>query len=202
MKPIRYRWRLPEHADEALLRVNRDTALKPNLRFRGLQGDGLSVGVGGQGDEGGNDKNGANSNETSCEVDHLRSPRSAATNFVPQLSLCLVKAQRLHLNAAGDHSMNVKLFFGIALFLIGIVTAVIGITEVGQGIQVGIVAEQGPDSLQRVRTFAIPVIAGLSLALGGLLIGLALGNWKHPRTHLEPGDEIVDPEGYHKMKHV
>lgn len=98
--------------------------------------------------------------------------------------------------------MNVKLLFGIALFLIGIVTAVIGITEVGQGIQVGIVAEQGPDSLQRIRTFAIPVIAGLSLAVGGLLIGLALGNWKQPRTHLEPGDEIVDPEGYHKMKHV
>jgi hypothetical protein len=40
------------------------------------------------------------------------------------------------------------------------------------------------------------------LALGGLLIGLSMGNWKRPRTHLERGDEVVDPEGYQKMKHV
>ena len=98
--------------------------------------------------------------------------------------------------------MNLRLFVGIALFLIGIVTAVIGITDVGQSSQAGIVANQPPDPLQRVADFAIPAIAGLALALGGLLIGVALGNWKHPRTHLEPGDEIVDPEGYHKMKHV
>ena len=49
---------------------------------------------------------------------------------------------------------------------------------------------------------AIPGIAGLSLAIGGLLIGLSMGNSKHPRTHLEPGDRVVDPERYHKMNHV
>jgi hypothetical protein len=42
----------------------------------------------------------------------------------------------------------------------------------------------------------------LSLAVGGLLIGISAGNWKHPRTHIEPGDEVVNPEGYQKMKHV
>jgi hypothetical protein len=102
--------------------------------------------------------------------------------------------------------MNVKLLVGIGLFLIGIVTAVIGITGVGDGPTPpsGIVSsEQSPAAFQQaLGDFAIPAIAGLSLAVGGLLIGLSLGNWKYPRTHLEPGDEIVDPEGYHKIKHV
>ena len=48
----------------------------------------------------------------------------------------------------------------------------------------------------------IPLIAGLSLAIGGLLIGMSVGNWRNPRTNLKPGDEVVNPEGYHKMKHV
>ena len=84
--------------------------------------------------------------------------------------------------------MNLKLLAGIALFVVGLVTALAGIAGVGEGVQAG--------------GYAIPIIAGLSLALGGLLMGLSLGDWKHPRTHLEPGDEVVDPEGYHKMKHV
>jgi hypothetical protein len=52
------------------------------------------------------------------------------------------------------------------------------------------------------RGIALPVTAALMLAGGGLLMGLSLGNWKRPRTHLEPGDEVVNPEGYQKMKHV
>jgi hypothetical protein len=45
-------------------------------------------------------------------------------------------------------------------------------------------------------------MAGLLLAGGAVLMGLSLGNWRHPRTHLEPGDAVVNPEGYRKMKHV
>ena len=101
--------------------------------------------------------------------------------------------------------MNLKLLVGIALFLIGIGTAVVGVTDIGdRPPQPGVVvAEENATPLpQTLGTYAIPAIAGLSLAVGGLLIGLSLGNWEHPRTHLEPGDEIVDPEGYHNMKHV
>lgn len=101
--------------------------------------------------------------------------------------------------------MNVKLLLGIVLFVVGIIMAVIGITGVGEGpeTQASIAAGQesgvpGTD----VSNLAVPAIAGLSLAIGGLLIGLSMGNWKHPRTRLEPGDEVVNPEGYHKMKHV
>jgi hypothetical protein len=101
--------------------------------------------------------------------------------------------------------MNVKLLIGIALFAIGIITAAMGIVGVGGGTdQPAVVAEQGNDSplSDALGNMAIPGIAGLSLAIGGLLIGLSMGNWKHPRTHLKPGDRVVDPEGYHKMNHV
>jgi hypothetical protein len=101
--------------------------------------------------------------------------------------------------------MNVKLLIGIALFLVGIVTAAYGIAGVGSGadrplIEVTNNTSQGVSNA--LQTMAVPALAAFSLAIGGLLIGLSMGNWKHPRTHLEPGDEIVDPEGYHKMKHV
>ena len=102
--------------------------------------------------------------------------------------------------------MNVKLLVGIALFVIGIATAVMGIAGVGQpdATQPAVVAQDTDEnrSSEGLGSMAIPAIAGLSLAIGGLLIGLSMGNWKHPRTNLESGDAVVDPEGYHKMKHV
>ena len=101
--------------------------------------------------------------------------------------------------------MNVKLLVGIALFCLGIVAAVLGIAGVG-GVtgQPEVVTDQnvGTSVLQGARDFVLPAVAGLLLAVGALLMGLSLGNWKHPRTHLEPGDEVVNPEGYQKMKHV
>ena len=102
--------------------------------------------------------------------------------------------------------MNLKLLVGIALFLIGIVTAAIGIAGVG-GQADAPTAVVAPSSDARaletaLGNMAIPAMAAISLAVGGLLIGLSMGNWKHPRTHHEPGDEVVDPEGYQKMKHV
>ena len=100
--------------------------------------------------------------------------------------------------------MNLKLVVGIALFVIGIITAVMGIVNVGDTTSNAVVAENETSGglAETLGSFAIPVMAGLSLALGGLLIGLSMGNWKHPRTHLEPGDAVVNPEGYHKMTHV
>jgi hypothetical protein len=95
--------------------------------------------------------------------------------------------------------MNLKLLVGIVLFVIGLGTAAVGIVGVGGTPEPGVAAEGFGEAVANV---AIPAVAGLSLAVGGLLIGLSMGDWKHPRTHLEPGDEVVDPEGYHKMKHV
>lgn len=98
--------------------------------------------------------------------------------------------------------MNLRLLAGIVIFLIGLVTAGIAISDVGNAETTPFVAaEEGPFA-QQFDNLVLPIGAGLSLALGGLLIGLSMGRWKTPRTHLEPGDAVVDPEGYHKMKHV
>lgn len=101
--------------------------------------------------------------------------------------------------------MNIKLLVGIALLLIGIVLAGFGIASVGGDEARPLIetAENTSVPLAGVlRSVALPALAGLSLAIGALLVGLSLGNWRHPRAHLEPGDEVVNPEGYHKMKHV
>ena len=103
--------------------------------------------------------------------------------------------------------MNLKLLAGTVIFVIGLILAVVGIVGVGQSE----INTQPPSVVEENRSLnlpadlgsrAIPWIAGLALAVGGVLIGISLGNFKHPRTHLEPGDAVVDPEGYHKMKHV
>jgi hypothetical protein len=104
-------------------------------------------------------------------------------------------------------AMNVKLLLGIVLFVIGLGTAIVGIAGVANPDLRDDSAVVARDSerwgvVGAASSMAIPLIAALSLAVGGLLIGISVGNWKHPRTHLEPGDEVVNPEGYHKMKHV
>lgn len=101
--------------------------------------------------------------------------------------------------------MNLKLLVGIVLFVIGMITAVIGIIAVGdaRAAQSAVAAGQQNGPLQQaLSNIAVPAVAGLCLAVGGLLIGLSMGRWKNPRTALEPGDAILDPEGYQKMKHV
>jgi hypothetical protein len=103
--------------------------------------------------------------------------------------------------------MNVKLLLGIVLFVIGLATAVIGIAQVATPSStdepvVTASESQPPAFSETASTMVIPFIAAISLAVGGLLIGISVGNWKNPRTDLKPGDEVVNPEGYHKMKHV
>jgi hypothetical protein len=101
--------------------------------------------------------------------------------------------------------MNITLLFGTALFLIGIVLAVIGMANVGADAARPLIETTRNTSIpmmESLQAWAVPALAGLCLVAGGLLMGLSLGNWQHPRTKLEPGDEVVNPEGHHKMKHV
>jgi hypothetical protein len=99
--------------------------------------------------------------------------------------------------------MKTSLLAGVVLLVIGISTALMGLLNVGE-------QTAGTDSSAAVQfpiggplwDVGLPIIAGLSLALGALLVGLSMGNWRHPRSHQEPGDEVVNPEGHHKMKHV
>ena len=101
--------------------------------------------------------------------------------------------------------MSLKLLVGIVLFCLGIAAALIGFLGVGDvAAQSQLAIDQHAETsvIHAFRQYALPVGAGLFLALGALLMCLSLGNWTHPRTELRPGDEVVDPEGYHKMKHV
>ena len=91
------------------------------------------------------------------------------------------------------------------LFCLGIAAALMGIVGVGEVAnqpKLAIDQNVATSVIETFRQFALPATAGLLLALGALLMGLSLGDWKHPRTELRPGDEVVNPEGYHKMKHV
>ena len=101
--------------------------------------------------------------------------------------------------------MNLKLLVGIVLFCLGIAAAVVGISGVGEVTtqpQLAVDQNVGTSVAESIRHYALPATAGLLLAVGALFMGLSLGNWKHPRPELQPGDEVVNPEGYHKMKHV
>jgi hypothetical protein len=101
--------------------------------------------------------------------------------------------------------MNLKLLVGIVLFCLGIAAALMGIFGVGTVAtrpQLAIDQNVANSVIEAFRGYALPAAAGLLLAVGALLMGLSLGDWKHPRTELHAGDEAVNPEGYHKMKHV
>jgi hypothetical protein len=90
--------------------------------------------------------------------------------------------------------MKVTLPLGILFFAFGLMMAAVAMLGPGE-------ASEGVGH-SPVWYIAVPVISGLALAFGSLLVGLSFGNWQHPRAHVEPGDEIVDPEGHHKVKHV
>lgn len=102
--------------------------------------------------------------------------------------------------------MNLKLIVGTVLFAIGLLAAVFGIIGVGQPqalLRTPMIVESNMSlNLWGDGTAMLPWLAGLLLAIGGVLIGLSMGDFQNPRTYLKPGDKFVDPEGYHKMKHV
>ena len=88
--------------------------------------------------------------------------------------------------------MKASLVLGVLAFVFGLGMALVSMTSA-----TGVAGAEGS-----AWNVIVPVLGGLSMALGGLLMGLSFGNWRHPRSHVEPGDEIVDPEAFHKVKHV
>lgn len=99
--------------------------------------------------------------------------------------------------------MKPSLLVGVVLLFIGLATALMGIIGVGVPPSDALQPSTGQFPVLGLHwNVALPIISGLSLAVGALLMGLSMGNWRNPRSHSEPGDEVVDPEGHQKMKHV
>lgn len=99
--------------------------------------------------------------------------------------------------------MKISLLVGVVLLMLGISTAVMGIFSVG-GPSPSVLNSRSLQTPASGDTWNVvfPILGGLALAAGGLLIGLSMGNWQHPRSHVERGDHVVDPEGHRTMKHV
>ena len=103
--------------------------------------------------------------------------------------------------------MNVKLLLGVVLFVIGLATAVVGIAEVGRNN-----VDAGPAAVVAGQPIAQPQRGGgpdhhpadCRIITGDWRSAdrLERGQLEEPRTNPKPGDEVVNPEGYHKMKHV
>jgi len=103
--------------------------------------------------------------------------------------------------------MKPMLMIGVLLFVLGLGLAGFGMLGVGDerpitvsGGASAVPVEQQTESSGSSPTVAI--LSGLTIATGALLIGLSYGNWSTPRSTHEAGDEVVDPEGHDRMKHV
>ncbi len=91
------------------------------------------------------------------------------------------------------------------LFVIDLTAAVAGIAEVARND-----VDAGPAGSLRTNLslnlsegavrMTIPLIAGLSLAIGGPLIGMSVQ--PEEPTHEPEARRQVNPEGFHKVKHV
>lgn len=90
--------------------------------------------------------------------------------------------------------MRPMMLFGLLLFVFGFAMIILAIA----GVEGWARDVYGGDAWNMI----VPLLGALSLVVGGLLLVLSFGNWRHPRSHTEPGDQVVNPEGFHKMKHV
>jgi hypothetical protein len=89
--------------------------------------------------------------------------------------------------------MNVKVLLGIVVLLLGIVGAIVGIFGIDRPGDVrdapAIAGQQGvpepgdqnrPERRQAA-SMVLPVLAGLAIAAGASLIGIGMGNFRHPK---------------------
>lgn len=98
--------------------------------------------------------------------------------------------------------MKITQIAGVALVIIGLIAAGFAMSSGEPSTAAAAVEAASAEIGTTFQDVILPIFSGISIALGLVLLGTSLGNWRHPRTHLEPGDEVVNPEGYHKMKHV
>ena len=88
--------------------------------------------------------------------------------------------------------MQVKLLLGILLLMVGLVVAVTGVISINQTDEVrgnpavvggenAIVGDQNEPDREEAASMMLPVIGGLAIAAGAALIGIGMGNFRHPK---------------------
>jgi hypothetical protein len=93
------------------------------------------------------------------------------------------------LNAKSE-AMKSKLLLGISLFVVGFIIAVIGFaagSEPGNSpAESHVVGDQNEPARNEVASMMLPVIAGVSIVAGAVLIGIGMGSLK--RQKIVPPD--------------
>ena len=77
--------------------------------------------------------------------------------------------------------------FGILLLLVGLIAAIATIAGVGRPADarnadpVAIVGDQNQPARDQATTLLLPIMAGLAIAAGGVLVGIGMGRFENPK---------------------
>ena len=87
--------------------------------------------------------------------------------------------------------------FGILLLVVGLVTAIASIAGLGQPVgdaheNTAIVGDQNQPARDQATSLMLPIIAGLTIAAGGVLVGIGMCHFFDPK--------IVPPDSPHAEK--
>jgi hypothetical protein len=77
--------------------------------------------------------------------------------------------------------------FGILLLMVGLIAAIATIAGVGRSTDarnpdpVAIVGDQNQPARNEATSLLFPIIAGLAIAAGGVLVGIGMGRFENPK---------------------
>jgi len=77
--------------------------------------------------------------------------------------------------------------FGILLLMVGLIAAIATVAGVGQATDarnpdpVAIVGDQNQPARNQATTLLLPIMAGLAIAAGGVLVGIGMGRFENPK---------------------
>ena len=75
---------------------------------------------------------------------------------------------------------------GILLLLVGLIAAIASIAGLGQPAEsanpVAIVGDQNQPARDQATSLLMPIMAGIAIAAGGVLIGIGMGRFENPKV--------------------
>jgi len=75
--------------------------------------------------------------------------------------------------------------FGILLLMVGLIAAIGSIVVISRPAEVAdpvaIVGDQNQPARDQATSLLLPIMAGLAIAAGGVLVGIGMGRFEHPK---------------------